>query len=117
MQRRRRPWLTLLACLAAVGAARGQAGAPPDAVAAPAEPAAPAAAADAAASGLGLNWRGAPISISGLVSYDLRASSASGETNALSQLVTTSLSARSYIYQPWFATVSGILAVTAGRSH
>ena len=116
MQRRRRPWLTLLACLAAVGAARGQVDAPPEAAAAPVEPPAPAAPADAAASGLGLNWRGAPISISGSVSYDLRASSAPGETNALSQLVTTSLSARSYIYQPWFATVGGTLAVTAGRS-
>jgi len=116
MQSASRSWLTLLACLAAVGAARGQVGMPPDAAAAPAEPAAPAAPADAAASGLGLNWRGAPISVSGLVSYDLRASSASGETNSLSQLITTSLSARSYIYQPWFATVSGTLAVTAGKS-
>jgi hypothetical protein len=117
MQSRHRPWLRLLACLAAAGGATGQAGAQQDVVPGTAEvpSGAPAAPAETAGSGLGLNLRGAPITTSGFVSYDLRASHAPGE-RSISQLVTTSLSAGSYIYQPWFATVNGTLGVTTGRS-
>lgn len=101
--------LALLVCLLAAGVARGQAG-PADAAAGE-----PAAAPDAAR-GLGLKWRVPPISTSGTIAYDLRVSRADGEGNGVSHLVTANLSARSYIYQPWFATVSGTLAATMGRS-
>jgi hypothetical protein len=113
-----RPWLRLLACLAASAGVTAQVGAQQDAIPATAEvpPGAPAALAATTGSGLGLNLRGAPISTSGFVSYDLRTGHAAGETKSTSQLVTTSLSARSYIYQPWFATVNGTLGVTMGRS-
>lgn len=116
MQLRRRPWFPLLACLAVSGEVAAQAGvqdalanAAPQSTAA-AEPAQP------PASGTGLKWRGAPIATSGSVSYDLRASRSPGEPNVLSQLVTSSLSASTYIYQPWFATANGTLGVTIGRS-
>lgn len=114
MQLRRRPWFTLLACLAASGEVTAQAGAPDD----PASAASPATAepAQPPVAGTGLNWRGAPVAVSGSVSYDLRASHAPGEPSLLSQLVTSSLSASTYIYQPWFATVNGTLGVTMGRS-
>jgi hypothetical protein len=118
MQSRHRPWLRLLACLVASGGVTAQVGAQQDANSATAEmpPGAPAAPAETAGSGLGLNLRGAPILTSGFVSYDLRAGHAAGETKSISQLVTTSLSARSYIYQPWFATLNGTLGVSMGRS-
>lgn len=113
MQLQRRPWLALLVCLAAASGVRAQTGAQQDATSTAAEPTAPA---DTAAPALDLNWRGAPIFTSGSVSYELRASHAAGESKGVSQLVTTSLDARTYIYQPWFATVNGRLGLTMGRS-
>ena len=113
MQLQRRPWLALLVCLAAASGVRAQTGAQQDVTSTAAEPTAPA---DTAAPALDLNWRGAPIFTSGSVSYELRASHAAGESKGVSQLVTTSLDARSYIYQPWFATVNGRLGLTMGRS-
>lgn len=112
MQLRHRPWIALLACVAATGAVRAQEGAAATAPAPAAETPAP----SAPASGLGLNWRVPPISTSGSVSYDLRASHAPGENTALSQLVTSTLSARTYIYQPWFATLNGSVSVSLSRS-
>lgn len=78
---------------------------------------APAAAEAAGSWGLGLkNWRVPPIGTTGSISYDLRANRTQGESRGLSQLVTANLGARSYIYQPWFAAVSGELGVTTARS-
>lgn len=116
MQLRRRPWITLLACIAASGEVTGQTGAAGDPADAASQSSAAAEPAQPAASGTGLNWRGAPVATTGSVSYDLRASHAAGEPRLLSQLVTSSLSASTYIYQPWFATAGGTLGVTMGRS-
>jgi hypothetical protein len=116
MQLPLRTRLTLLACLAAAGPLAVQAQ-PQDAAAA-ADPAAPAAT-ESPSSGLGLNWSGwavPPISLGGWVSYDLRASRTEGQTNAVSQLLTTYVKANTFIYQPWFATVSGTLGMTTGRT-
>lgn len=52
---------------------------------------------------------------SGSISYDVRATSA-GQSKSLSQLVTTSLAASTYLYQPWLATVSGTVRFTTGHS-
>lgn len=101
--------LTLLACVAAAGAASAQ-------VPIPVDPVPVAATVEGNGSGLGANWQVPPIALSGWVSYDLRATRAVGETNSLSQLVTTHVNAASYVYQPWFATVSGSLGLTAGSS-
>jgi len=97
----RRSWLTLLACLAAATAARAQ-----DAV-------------DSPAAGFrwpDLNWGNAPVLTSGSVSYDLRVAHAREEASSLSQLLTGTVSARTYIYEPWFATASGSLRLSLGRS-
>ena len=114
MQVRRRPWLTLLACVAAVGAARAQ-GTQPDVDSVPAESPAAGRPANAAAGG-SRPWRMAPIFTAGSISYDLRSSFGGDVPRTTSQLVTTSLSAATYIYQPWFATVNGTLGLTVGRS-
>ncbi len=115
MQARRRPWLTLVACLAAVGAARAQ-GTPSDVIAAPAESLATTAPADAANSSAIRNWRLAPVRISGSVSYNLRSTFGDDEAGTMSHLVTTALDASTYIYQPWFATLNGTLGLTVGSS-
>jgi len=85
-----------VACLVAAGAVRAQT------LAADPDP--------------GRGWRVPPIVTSGSISYDLRSSRAQGEANSLSQLVTANLGARSYIYQPWFAAVSGEFGLTMGWS-
>lgn len=104
--------LALLACLVAAGVARAQA-----AASGAATPTESGLAGETGLAGLGLNgWRVPPILASGNISYDLRASRAQGEGNSLSQLVTTNLVARSYIYQPWFATVNAELGVTTAWS-
>jgi hypothetical protein len=115
MQVRRRPWLTLLACVAAVGAARAQ-GTQQDVASAPAEAPAPRAPGNAAVPPPGRNWRLAPIFTSGSISYDLRSGYGGDLPRTTSQLVTSSVNAATYIYQPWLATVNGTLGLTVGRS-
>lgn len=66
-------------------------------------------------SGLGLTLRQAPVETSGAVSYDLRVSAAPDEGKSIAHLVTASLNADTYIYQPWFATVAGTVRFTTGR--
>lgn len=109
MRSRRRPWLTLLAIVAA-GGANAQETAPPAA-----EPAA-ASSFGGFAGLLDYNW-GARILTSGSLSYDLRATRASGDSNSRSQLVTASLTGRSYLYQPWFATITGNVRLTTSVTH
>lgn len=117
MQLRPGPWLTLLACLGSVGAVSAQSGAQAEAPGRgePAAPAGPLRTADTAPS-LWTNWRGAPVALSGSLAYDFRASRADRELNSQGQVVTATLSANSYVYEPWFATVGGTLGVTVGRS-
>lgn len=67
-------------------------------------------------SGLGLKLRSAPVLTSGLISYDMRATRDEGEGKHVTHLVTARLTADSYIYQPWFATVSGAFGFTTSRS-
>jgi len=67
-------------------------------------------------SGLGLKLRSAPVFTSGILSYDLRATRGEGEGKSVAHLVTARLTADSYIYQPWFATVSGAFGFTTSRT-
>lgn len=109
----RQPLRALLAGLIAFGGATTQA-AQPSGGRAESEGAA---AAEPPASGLaalGLNLTRAPIVTAGTVSYDLRASQATGESRTVAHLVTGTLLANTYIYQPWFATATGTLGFTAG---
>jgi hypothetical protein len=117
MQLRPGPWLTLLACLGAVGAVSAQTGAQAEAPgrAEPRAPVGPLRPSDTAPLPWP-DWHGAPVALSGSLAYEFRASRADRESNAQGQLVTGTLNANSYIYEPWFATVSGTLGVTAGRS-
>jgi hypothetical protein len=105
------PRITLLACI--VGAVGLPGLAPAQTLRPPVDPSVPE---PPQAAGAGGDWVVPPVSLSGLVSYDIRATRAQGETNALSQLVTTRVSASSFIYQPWLATVSGTLGLTLDRS-
>ena len=77
MQLRPGPWLTLLACLGAVGAVSAHSGAQAEAPGRgePAAPAGPLRTADTAPS-LWTNLRGAPVALSGSLAYDFRASRA-----------------------------------------
>lgn len=116
MQFQRRRWLTLLSCLAAAGFAQptlAQRAAAP-AAEEPAPPQTPEAA--TAATDFGVQWRVPPIRLTGSLAYDLRINHAAGEGSATQQLVTALISSTSYLYQPWFATVSGSLGVTKGRA-
>ena len=127
MQFRRRPWLTLIGCVAASASLaqqvphpqEQQTGSPaasdPTPSSVPAgDPAPLPKAADP--TGFGLKWRGAPISASGSLSYDLRINHAQGESRTLQHLVTANMSAATYLYQPWFAILSGSLGLTMSRA-
>lgn len=104
MQSPRRTWLTLIACAAAATAAGAQQGpAPADAT----QGGVPAA--DSTES---REWLIPPIGWNGSLAYDVRATRAHGEGSALSQLITGNIGARTFIYQPWFARVSGSLGLT-----
>lgn len=115
MQYQRRPWLTLLGGLIAAGFAQSTLA--QRAAAAAAEDAAPPQALETAtsATGSGLKWRVPPISTSGSLAYDLRANHTEREGSATQHLVTARFNAMSYVYQPWFATLSGSLGLTMGR--
>jgi hypothetical protein len=120
MPPRTRSWLALLACFAASGGVQGQATAPARSQAlAPAEPSA-AGAAPPADGGLlpsfDGGWRAAPYALSGSLAYEVRATRSKDDGDSLAQLLTTSIGARSYIYEPWFATVSGTLGLTTSRT-
>jgi hypothetical protein len=106
MQSPRWTWLTLIACAAAATGAGAQQGpAPADAT----QGATPAAATDGTDS---REWLIPPIGWTGSLAYDVRATRAHGEGSTLSQLVTGNVGARTFIYQPWFARVSGNLGLT-----
>lgn len=100
------PWLAL-AAFVAVGPAHAQP-APPAA-----ETAAPSAAEPLAGASGGVKLKLAPVLVTGSVAYDFRGTRGSDHGSTSSHLVTTNLNARTYIWQPWFATLSGNLALTA----
>lgn len=91
--------LTLLAWAAAAACAGAQAQAAPDPQEDDAGPA--------------RRWQVPPIRWTGFLAYDLRANRAPGEGSSLGHLVTGNLGLRSYIYQPWFARVSGNFGLTS----
>lgn len=111
----RQPRGALLAGLIALGGATGQAAEATDGSAG-AEPMPPEGSALLRLAGLGLKLSRAPIVTSGSVSYDVRATRATGENQTIAHLVTGTLLANTYIYQPWFATATGSLGFTSGRS-
>jgi hypothetical protein len=58
-----------------------------------------------------------PIAWTGSVAYDLRMDHTQGQARTTQHLLTTSLGASSYLYAPWFATVSGGLNLTLNRTN
>ena len=116
MQFRRRPWLTLLGGLVAASLAQPTLAQRANAPAAD-DPAPPQTLETATAdTGFGLKWRVPPISTAGSLAYDLRANHTESQGSATQHLITARLNLASYIYQPWFATVSGSLGLTMGRA-
>jgi len=67
------------------------------------------------ATGPGLRWQVPPIVWGGSIGYDLRVDRTGSSPYSTQQLLTTTLNALTYIYQPWFALVSGSVGVTQGR--
>lgn len=93
-------------------------GAPPAVPAAPADVTVPPVpeSAPAARSGLSLGgWRIPPVATSGALAYDFR-HSRSAESRSTDHLVTGTMNGTTYLYQPWFALVSGSIGLTVGRS-
>ncbi|MBI5275359.1 MAG: hypothetical protein HY854_02780 [Burkholderiales bacterium] len=60
-------------------------------------------------------WLG-PVPLGGTLTYDLRASRGRDEGASLSHLLTGSLHGRTYIFEPWFATLGGILRLSTATS-
>src|SRR4051812_9975578 len=108
MQSARWTWLALLACVATAGRVEAQLDLPipMDGQQEPA-PLPPFEGVDPQ----GGEWVVPPVGVSGSLAYELRASH-DGITS-VSHLVTGNLSARTFIYEPWFATVGGTLSVTS----
>jgi hypothetical protein len=107
MRPSRRPWLALLACAAAAGGVAAQTQPAPEG--APGLPIGALPEGEAA----GSDWRVPPVRMAGSLAYDLRATRGSGEPSSISHLLTANIGLRSYLYQPWFATVSGTLGLTS----
>jgi hypothetical protein len=82
-----------------------------DSAAAPALPVPPPAE-PAGAAGPGLRWRLPPVSWGGSLSYDYRLDHVGDEPQRHQHLVGLNLSALTYLYQPWLATVSATLGLT-----
>jgi hypothetical protein len=102
MRLKRRTWLTLVACAAAGGVA-AQTSLPVDAAPPPEKE--------------GGGMVVPPLNLSGLVSYDFRAARGTDDSRFVSHLVTGKISARSYLYAPWFSEVSGTLGLSTETSH
>lgn len=60
-------------------------------------------------------WRLAPMRWWGSAAYDVRSEKSQDTGRAMRHLVTARINLATYLWQPWFATVTGSLAVTAGR--
>jgi len=63
----------------------------------------------------GLSWRLPPVRWGGNLAMDFRADRIGNQTRRLRLTELTNIKASSYIYQPWFALVSGGLGFVAGR--
>lgn len=79
-------------------------------------PATPAAPTPPPPAGGGLRWQVPPIHVAGTLGYELRLDHAEAAARRRQQLVTATFNAASYLYQPWFATVTGTLALTASHA-
>lgn len=64
----------------------------------------------------GSGWEIPPIRWGGSVGYSLQKSSSGSSSSSESQGLFTNLNASSYIYAPWFATVTGRLGFTSSSS-
>jgi hypothetical protein len=102
--------LTLIAWVAATGTAGAQVTAPTDAGLAP--PPAPASLPDADAPA-DREWRLPPLRLSGTLSFDTRVSRGNGSAASSAHLLSGTLGTSTYIYQPWFATLSGSIGLTS----
>jgi hypothetical protein len=106
----------LLACTIATWATWAQGQGDPASPSAPVAPQAPAATEAApSAAGPGLRWT-VPLAIGGSLAYDLRSDQARGERAVTQQLLTATVNAASYVYQPWFLLVNATLGTTVGRT-
>src|SRR4051812_42348363 len=112
MHASRWPWLTLVACAAASGSAGAQVSAPSDAGFLP--PTTPVSSPPASADSETPKHDGSmpPMRVVGSLSYDVHVSRTTGEPSLAQQLVSGTLGTRTYVYEPWFATVSGSLGLT-----
>ncbi len=97
----RRCGVIWLACMAAAGAASAQ-------------PAAPAAEAttDSFLSGPMFG----PVAATGLLTYDLRLGRGAMEASSVAHLVTGTVSASTYLFEPWLANASGTLRLSTASS-
>lgn len=66
-------------------------------------------------SGPGLRWY-VPLSLNGSIAYELRSDRVENERARFNQLLTATVQAASYIYQPWLAIVNGQLGLTTSRA-
>lgn len=64
----------------------------------------------------GLGWEIPPIRWGGSLGYSFQKSTSGSANSSTSQGLFANLSASSYIYAPWFATVSGRLGITSSNS-
>lgn len=74
----------------------------------------PPAASPGTPAGPGLRWH-VPLALSGSLGYELRLDHAQSERARVHQMLTATLQAASYIYQPWLAVVNGQLGLTLSR--
>src|SRR4051794_15887458 len=105
MRFKRRTWLTLVACAAAAGGVAAQARPPLDAAPPPEK--------EDGGGGMVVP----PLNLTGAVSYDFRAARGADGSRFVSNLLTGTISGRSYLYAPWFSAISGTLGVSTERSH
>lgn len=64
----------------------------------------------------GIRWSLAPIRWGGNAGYEWRAQTSQGQPTSTSQFTMTNINASSYIWQPWFAQVTGGLGLVNGSS-
>jgi hypothetical protein len=66
--------------------------------------------------GPGLRWGLSPIQWGGSVAYGLRVDHTGNSSRETEHQLSTTLNGLTYIYQPWFAIVSGTVSVTRGHT-
>ena len=106
-------WIALLACAGTAQGVGAQAR-PPDAAAAAADADAGNAQVAPTEQAEGGGWMLPPMRISGNLSYDFRGTRGENEGSSTGHLVTANTALRTYIYQPWLATLELDLGLTQG---